>query len=149
MTSRPAPRIALLLPVAVFVHQLEEWFGGFVAWVDGVVGFSLTAEQFLVVNAIGLLLFIGGTLAAVSSPHAAWVAASIATLLGVNGVAHVVASLVFGSYSPGAVTGLLLFLPLGVAVLRSLRQRLSGAVYVGAILGGALLHGLATFVALS
>ncbi|MFQ5349213.1 MAG: HXXEE domain-containing protein [Thermoanaerobaculia bacterium] len=102
MTSQAAPRIVLLLPIAVFVHQVEEWFGGFVPWVDEVVGYSITPEQFLAVNAVGLLLFTGGILAAASAPGAIWLAGAVAALAGVNGVAHIVASLVFGSYSPGA-----------------------------------------------
>jgi len=44
MTTQPAPRIALLLPLAIFLHQLEEWFGGFVPWINQVVGFEITAE---------------------------------------------------------------------------------------------------------
>ena len=53
------------------------------------------------------------------------------------------------SYSPGAVTGLLLFIPLSVVVLRSLRRRLTDAAFVGSVLGGILLHVLATLAALS
>jgi hypothetical protein len=149
MAPRPAPRIALLVPVAVFAHQLEEWFGGFVPWLNDVLGAGITPEQFLTVNGIGLLLFVIGSLAAVSTPGAAWIAGAFATLTGLNGVLHIVGSLASGSYSAGAVTGLLLFIPLSVAILRSLVKRLSRPVFVGSVLGGVLFHAFATFAALS
>lgn len=149
MTLRPAPRIVLLVPVAVFAHQLEEWFGGFVPWLNEVLGASVTDEQFLTVNGIGLLLFVAGSLAAASSAGAAWIAGSFATLLGLNGVLHLVGSLVSGSYSAGAVTGLVLFIPLSVALLRSLWSRLPRPVFVGSVIGGVLFHSFATLAALS
>lgn len=149
MPSEAAPRVVLLLPVAVLLHQLEEWFGGFVPWINQAFGDRLTAEQFLAVNATGLAIFTVGAIAAVSLPGAAWLAVSVATLLGVNGVAHLVGSLLFGSYSPGAVTGLLLFVPLSAVVLRSLARQLARPVFAGAVLLGVLFHLLATSIALS
>lgn len=149
MSHPPAPRVALLLPVAVFLHQLEEWFGGFVGWVDQTVGLDLGPERFLTVNAVGLVAFTAGILAAVSFPGAAWFAGSLATLMVVNGVAHLVGSLVYGTYSPGVATGLLLFVPLGLVVLRRLARRLPKPVFVAAIIGGVLFHAFATLAALS
>ena len=149
MTPRPAPRFVLLVPVAVFAHQLEEWFGGFVPWLNEFLGAGVTPEQFLSVNAIGLLLFVAGSVAAASLPSAAWIAGSFATLMGLNGLLHLAGSLVSGSYSAGAVTGLLLFLPLSVAILRALWRELPGAVFVASVLGGVLFHAFATFTALS
>ena len=148
MTPRPAPRIVLLLPVAVFLHQLEEWFGGFVPWAREVLGFGITPEQFLTINAFGLLLFASGCVAAAYFPGAAWFAASVAALMGINGVAHIALSLVYGSYSAGAVTGLLLFIPLSFVVLRALAKQLDRSAFVGAVLVGILIHALATFTAL-
>lgn len=139
-----APRGTVLLPVATLLHQAEEWFGGFPAWSAAILGSEIPAERFLAVNAFGLLLFVVGALAAVLSPQMAWCAVSLATLVGVNGVLHVVASLVAGSYSPGTATGLLLSVPLCIILLRSAAGRMSRPVMVGAVLLGILVHAVGT-----
>lgn len=149
MTPRQTPRIVLLLPIALLLHQLEEWFGGFVPWAGEVVGLGITAEQFLTVNVIGLLVITGGILAAAYSPGAAWVAVAIASLMGLNAVVHALLTLGYGVYSPGAVTGLVLYIPLSVGVVRALAGQLTGPVLVGSVVFGVLLHALATLVALS
>ena len=149
MTLRPAPRFVLLVPVAVFAHQLEEWFGGFVPWLNEFLDADVTPEQFLSVNAVGLLLFVAGSVAAASLPSAAWIAGSFATLMGLNGLLHLAGSLASGSYSAGAVTGLLLFLPLSGAILRALWRELPRPVFAGSALGGVLFHAFATLTALS
>ncbi|MCP4227122.1 MAG: IS1380 family transposase [Actinomycetia bacterium] len=77
----------------------------------------------------------------------AWLAASIASLMGLNAVLHPVASLWTGAWSPGTLTGLLLYLPLVAIVLRKLAARLPRAVFVGAVVGGMLFHALATATA--
>lgn len=138
----------MLLPIAVLAHQLEEWFGGFLPWVESYLGASIGPDQFLAVNAVGLVLFTGATLAAVRFSGAAWMAAAIAALVGLNGVMHVAGSLLSGRYSAGAVTGLVLFIPLGAAVLRSSADRMSKPVLAASVVAGVLFHALATYVAL-
>lgn len=149
MAPKSTPRIVLLLPVAVLLHQLEEWFGGFVPWMNDVLGLGVTPERFLQINAIGLLLFTAGALAAAVSPRAAWIAASIASLMALNAVVHALLTVGYGVYSPGTVTGLVIYLPLSVAALRALAKLLSGPALAGSVLLGALLHGLATLAATS
>lgn len=149
MRPPAAPRAAILLPIAVLLHQVEEWFWGFPAWFSATLDTNLSPERFLSINALGLLIFVVGTLAAFFSPHMAWIGVSLATLVGVNGLLHGILSLVEGSYSPGTVTGLLLYVPLSAFLLRSLVRWLSRPVFVGAVVLGILLHGLAALSALS
>jgi len=133
----------------MLLHVAEEWFGGFPAWTGVVLGDGVSPEQFLAVNGVGLLLVTAGTLAAWRYRAAAWLAVSFATLLGVNGVLHIAATAAWRLYSPGAVTGLLLSIPLGIAVVRASAGRLSRGVLVGAVLFGILFHAAATSMALS
>ena len=144
-----APRAVILLPVAVLLHQVEEWFWGFPAWISATFDTNLSPERFLGVNALGLAIFVVGALAAFLSPYMTWVGVSLATLIGVNGLLHSIFSLVTGSYSPGTVTGLLLYIPLSVLLLRSSAGRLPRAVFAGAVVIGLLLHAFATLSALS
>lgn len=142
-----APRIAILLPIAYLLHLGEEWFGGLPAWTLTAPGPDVTPEQFLLVNAIGFLFLGIGTLAALRHPPMAWFAASFAALVGLNAVVHAFATLALRQYAPGTITGLLLYVPLSVIVLRSSAARLSGAVFAGSVLFGVLVHVLAYFAA--
>jgi hypothetical protein len=145
--SRAAPRVAILLPVAYLLHLAEEWFGDLPAWTRLAPGPEVSPERFLLINAVAFLLFLSGTVAALRYPRMAWFAAAFAALLGLNGVVHALATLGLGSYSPGTVTGLLIYLPLSVIVLRSSAARLSRAMLVGSVILGVLLHAIAYLVA--
>lgn len=147
-TSFP-PRVALLLPVVLLLHQLEEWFGGFPEWTDFAVGDGVEPETFLLINAVGFVLFTIWTLAAFRERRMGWIVVSLATLLGLNGILHAIAGILVGQYSPGTTTGLLLSLPFGIVVLRAAVTALPRVQVLGAIVVGVLLHSIVTFLALS
>lgn len=143
------PRVALLLPIVLLLHQADEWFGGFPEWTSFAVGNGVEPERFLLINALGFALFTFWTLAAFRERRMAWIATSLATLLGLNGVLHAVSSILVGRYSPGTATGLLLSLPISVVVLRASVARLPRVQVFGAIMAGILFHGVVTFLALA
>jgi hypothetical protein len=139
----------MLLPLAFLLHVAEEWFGGFPEWTALVIGDGLEPGRFLVINAVGLLLFTAGTVAAFRNPSMAWIVASLAALVGLNAALHALATIAFSRYSPGTVTGLLLYLPLSIVVLRSSATLLPRPHLVSAVVFGVLLHALVTLVALA
>jgi len=143
------PRVALLLPVVLLLHQAEEWFGGFPEWTRYAVGSGVTADRFLVINALGLALFTAWTLAAFRDRRIAWIVAALATLMGLNGVLHALASILVGRYSPGTATGLLLSLPFSIVVLRAALGALPRGLVFSAMAAGVLFHGLVTILALA
>ena len=143
------PRVALLLPIVLLLHQAEEWFGGFPEWTRFAVGNGVEPGQFLLINAVGLVLFTVWTLTAFRERRLAWIVASLATLLGLNGILHAVAGMLVGRYSPGTATGLLLSLPLSVVVLRASVAALPRVQVLCAIIAGVLFHGVVTFLALA
>jgi len=142
-----APRVAILLPIAFMLHFAEEWFGGLSAWTLDALGNDISTERLVLINAIAFPVFVFGTLAAIHYPRMAWFATSFAALLGLNGVLHALATLGLASYSPGTITGIVLFIPLSVIVLRLSFVRLSGRIFTGAVIFGFLIHGLVTFLA--
>ena len=144
-----APRAAIFLPVAYLLHLGEEWFGDLPGWTVNAPGGEVSPEQFLLVNAIAFFLFAVGTLAALRYEGMAWFAAAFAALVGVNGVVHALASVVVGSYAPGTVTGLLLYIPLSVIILRTSATRLPRIVFTGSVVFGVVVHVLAYFAARS
>lgn len=143
-----APRTVLLLPVTYLLHLAEEWFGGFPAWTAVALGAEVSSERFLLINAIGFPLFCLAAVTSVRNRRMAWIGASMAALFGLNGIVHALATLALGTYSPGTITGLLVFLPLSVLVIRSFSARLPRPVLARAIVAGILAHGLVTFIAL-
>jgi hypothetical protein len=69
-----------------------------------------------------------------------WLLVSFGTTVLINGVVHAVASVVTLSYSPGLVSGLLLFVPLGAITLRRARVRMSRRTFRAGLIVGALMH---------
>ncbi len=142
-----APLAVILLPVAVALHIAEERFGGFIDWASLVMDINIDAEQFLAINIIGLVLFVIGCASAYSEPRAAWIGVSLAALVGVNAIVHAVLSVAVGEYSPGTITGLLLYVPMSIIIFRWAAAHLSRGVIGGAILFGIGIHAVATLSA--
>jgi len=147
-TSFP-PRVALLLPVVLLLHQAEEWFGGFPEWTRYAVGNGVTEDRFLLINAVGLVFFTIWTLVAFRERRVAWIVATLATLMGLNGVLHAVASMAVDRYSLGTATVLLLSLPFSIIILRAAVAALPRGLVFSAIAAGVLFHSLVTFLALA
>ncbi len=101
----------------------------------------------MLINGIAIPIFVVGTVAAYYFPRMAWFSASFAALLCLNGLLHTLATLGLGLYSPGTITGLLLYLPLSAIVLRASATQLSGTVFASSVLFGVLIHGLISFLA--
>jgi len=146
-----APRWAALLPPAYLAHLCEEWWGGpgFAAWAALTMGMDVSPSRFLAINAVALPLFAVTTVAALRSARFGWLAAALATLLFVNGCLHLLATAVFATYSPGVVTGALLYLPLGGLVCRSMSRSLSAAVFARAVAVGVAAHAVVVVAALA
>jgi hypothetical protein len=108
-----------LLPPAFAAHVAEELIAGegFRRWISRIGGGTLSLRSFLTINAIGFLVFIAGVVLATRREAAGWVAVSLATLVSVNAVLHALGTAVTGTYSPGLITGLVLYVPIGSLIL--------------------------------
>lgn len=146
----PAPRWALLLIAAYVAHLCEELWGGpgFSAWTRTTLGAEVSPSRFLVINGSALPLFTAGIIGAVSSRHLAWFAAALSSLFVLNGVVHLLATAAFATYSPGTITGALLYLPLGGFTLHRMARVLPRRVFTRAAFAGVAVHALATIAAL-
>ena len=142
-----APAYSLLLPVAYILHLLEEWFGGFSNWTQEVLGQEISEDRFILINTIFFIITLVGTLASMRFHRLAWVIIALAALFGLNGILHNLASLAFAQYSPGTVTGLLVYVPLSLYLLKTMRARIPRAVFNGSLLLGIMLHGFIFFLA--
>lgn len=146
---RAAPRWAGLLLIAYAAHVCEEWWGGpgFSAWTHQVLGMEVSPSRFIAINAGGLLLFAVGIAAAIRSNRFGWIAAALAALLFLNGTLHLLATVGFATYSPGTVTGVLLYLPLGGLMLRRMSRVLPERVLLRSVMAGVVAHALVALAA--
>ena len=139
-------RLGWLFPVTYLVHILEEWFGGFVAWYARVIGGGLSESVFLLANAGALAGMTLGVALAYRFGALRWLFVSFGTATFVNGLAHTAASLVTLSYSPGVVSGALIWLPLGFVTVRAGRGGLTRRSFVAGLIVGALMHVVVTLL---
>jgi len=112
--------IAWLLPPAYSIHLLDEYYFGFTGWFSGLFKVSLSSYDFIVINAVGLtatllivLLFSFGKLNV-------FFIAALGTLFFINGLIHTIASILTATYSPGTITGAVIYLPLGDLIFKKI-----------------------------
>lgn len=148
--DKPA-RWAWLLPATFLVHIAEEyWCGiGFPAWVSRVGFAKLTPELFLSLNAAAWLLMAFAVALAIFIQPLRWLIVSFGAAVFINGLAHTAGSIVTVTYSPGLVSGLLLWVPLGsIIFIRAWRSIPHSQFWLGVIVG-VLLHAMISLSALA
>jgi hypothetical protein len=69
------------------------------------------------------------------------------TVVLINGLLHVLGTAGSRSYSPGVITGTVLYLPLGIMALRLGRRRLFETTFWMAVAGGVVIHAVVAIVA--
>ena len=131
-----------LFPATYALHILEEVWGGegFIAWLSRIAGIELAATQFLVWNALALLLMAAGVVLTLRFRHARWLLVAYAVAFLLNALSHLAASLYTVSYSPGLLSSLLLWLPLSAFTLFRFRKTLSRRQQRAGLLVGLLMH---------
>ena len=130
------PLLLSLFPLSFGLHILEEWFAGFLEWVALILGAELPRGAFVVINAVALGAMVIAARAASAREENGWLAIAIATIVLVNALLHVLGSLVTRSYSPGLLTGIVLYLPLGqLALIRAWMQARRTTFCRGVVVG--------------
>ena len=140
--------LAWLLPITILAHQLEEYLMGFPKWYSDLLNAQLSNSDFLLINGIGLFLF---TIYAWSYHfnRSNFILLSLGTLVLVNGIIHLGLSVFTWSFSPGTITGVFLFLPLGVVIFKKILPLLSQGQQVIAIATGILVLFLVSLIAMN
>ena len=138
-----------LFPLTYLVHVAEEYGGGFYLWIARLTGGTLTAKQFLSLNLIFGVVMISAIALGFWSRAGAWLAGTFGTIVLINGSAHLLGSIITRSYSPGALSGVLLWIPLGVFALRQAWRQVPRSSFLFSVVAGVLLHGLVFLSALS
>jgi hypothetical protein len=131
-----------LLPLAYALHVIEEGYGGrgLVGWMIERGGLRLTMAMFLGINLVGLASIAIATWGSRKRPSWTWTLASAGTILFVNGIAHVAASVAVRDYVSGMLTGIALYIPLGAVLLLRVRRLVRPRVFWAAVAVGFVIH---------
>jgi hypothetical protein len=139
-----------LFPASYVVHIAEEGLAGerFYHWIRRVVGREVGPGAFVALNLAYGAAMVAAVRRARTREDAAWVVPALGTITAVNGVGHLVGSVATRSYSPGTVSGVAIWAPLGLyAVLRS-RGVLPRAAWRRGVLTGTMALGSVALLAL-
>jgi len=128
--------------VASLLHVIEEYSFGFLDWARRIfprLAPVITARRAGIINAILLLLAL---IAAALPGLPLALRLAIPSLIALNGLLHMLATIRLRRYSPGLVTGLILYLPLGVLayVIAARTNTLTAAEAVLSVLLAIALH---------
>ncbi len=109
-----------LFPLTYALHAVEEvWAGGgYAAWITAVSGQPISDSELVVIHAV--LIVATSLLVVIVSRRRRffWGIVAFGVVVTGNAVLHVASSWLTRTYSPGLVTGLLAWAPLGVLTLR-------------------------------
>jgi hypothetical protein len=133
--SRPWP---WLFAAVYGLHLLDEGLvaGGLPRW-SSEQGFHFTVLNWLSVSSLSFFLFTGTVWLVARRTWPPWVLVVLAVHLTLHGLAHFGASMWWHSLSPGALSGIVLALPLAAWTFRWARLALPPKTFVGAAVLGA------------
>jgi hypothetical protein len=149
--AAPPGRWIWLLPLAYALHVIEEAYGGrgLVAWMIERGGVRLSMAGFFGVNLVGCAILAVTAWGARIWPSWRWwrgARARAGTILFVNGIAHVAASLRVRYYVPGMWTGIAFYIPLGAVLLFRARRLVRPRVFWAAVAVGFVIHAAVLWV---
>jgi len=101
----------LLFPATYLAHIAEEYWGGFPARFAGITGLAVPDGAFLGANALFWVLMATAAVLVLRRPTRAPLVVALATVVTINATLHLGGTVLNASYSPGLITGVLLWLP--------------------------------------
>lgn len=112
--------IAWLLPPAYMIHISDEYFSGsgFPVWFSGVFKVDLSIVDFFIINSIGFAATITSVILYNINKLNVFVVGVLGSLFFVNGIIHFLATFFTLTYSPGTLSGILFYLPLGYLIFK-------------------------------
>ena len=120
----PSPnQMAWLLPATILIHQLEEYFGQFPLWYSNLLNAQLSNQDFILINGVGLFVFTVFSLSYLFNKNNL-ILVALGTLVFANGMIHLLLSIFTFSYSPGTISGVVLFIPLGIIIFKKILPQL-------------------------
>jgi hypothetical protein len=139
---------AWLFPASYLIHVAEEYWGGFPVWIERFWGVESSPGNFLSWNGGAWVMMAVGVALVLKKRSYRWLLVGFGAVVLINGAAHALSSLWTSSYSPGLISGLLLFVPLGLFTLRRARRsRMNSRTFRAGIILGVLMHAVVVLLA--
>lgn len=111
-------QIAWFIPIAYLMHLADEYFTGFPGWFSEVLNVSLSLNDFVIINSFGFTATIVIVTLYSFNKVPLFVISTLGVLFFINGIIHVVSTILTSSYSPGTATGLFIYFPLGYIIYK-------------------------------
>ena len=134
MTDKQVSSITLwswLFPITYIIHIAEEFYGGegYPAYLKRLRGVDMSATKFLVGQGIALALIVVGIFIARRLNFPRQLLVILGTVVLVNGLSHLGTSTYYGEYGPGLISGVLVWIPFGIATLVRFKSGMSARRY--------------------
>ena len=143
--------IAWFLPAVYLLHLLDEYFigAGFAGWFSMLFKASLSENNFIVINAAGFITVLVIAILYTLGKANNFVLAVVGSLFFINGIIHPLAGLLTATFSPGTITGVIIYLPFGLLVFIKIFPLLNEEQRMFSVILAIVLHILVSVVALS
>jgi hypothetical protein len=141
MSAATIPSWAWLFPVTYALHILEEAHAGvgFGRWIGHVVGRQLGLRQFYLANGLLWAAMVAAIGFLRTGSPAIWLLTALGAIVTLNGLGHLIGTLVIRLYSPGLVTGMILWVPLGLYTLSWAGANGSSRLWYSGVFSGIVL----------
>jgi hypothetical protein len=130
-TSKPLTLWSWLFPLTYLIHIAEEFYGGegYPAYLKRLRGVNMSGTKFLVGQGIGLTLIVLGILIAHRLHFPRQLLVILGTIVLINGLSHFGTSFYYREYGPGLISGVLIWIPFGLATLVRFKDSMSQRRY--------------------
>lgn len=120
MNKLKPKQIAWLIPPAYLLHLIDEYFSGagFNNWYSSVFQVDLSVIDFITINSVGFAATLLIIILYSFNKTNVFLIAMLGSLFFINGLVHPIVSIVTATYSPGTLTGVLIYLPLGFLIFK-------------------------------
>jgi hypothetical protein len=139
---------ATLFPVTYLVHIAEEYYcgGGFPQYMLKHYHVDMTEARFVILQLIGVIAMILGLWLSARLRFPKTMLVIMASVVAMNGAVHLIRSAANVRYEPGLITGLALWLPLGLTTVYLNRAEMSSARLIFSIAIGLAISVLVEFI---
>jgi hypothetical protein len=148
MKAPSSKQIAWLLPVTLLAHQLEEYFYQFPLWYSNLLNTKLSNQEWILINVVGLFIISIVSLSYLFNTNKL-ILVALGTLVFVNGIVHLLLSIFTFSYSPGTISGVILFIPLGIIIFKKISPQLHSGERIIAIVTGIVVLFIVSMIAIN
>ena len=131
-----------LFPLAYLLHIIEEGMS-----VGPLHGINVSLKVFLILSTASWLLMICGVVLAQRFGFPQFMGVCLGATFFFNGLTHIINSLVYSRYDAGVISGTVIFIPLGLATLISLRNSMRRQRYIVGVLIGMVIQAIAVVIA--